>query len=81
MALIPCPACTHRMSIRALACPACGHPGPDTSPRGGGGGTVRMLGQVAGTYLSTTALTGLALGSVMFASVAAVLITLILSGR
>jgi len=40
-----------------------------------------MLGQVAGTYLSTTALTGLALGSVMFASVAAVLITLILSGR
>jgi len=79
MALIPCPACTHRVSARALACPACGHPGADTSPRSGG--TVRVLGQVAGTYLSTTALAGLALGSVMFASVAAVLITLILSGR
>jgi hypothetical protein len=80
MALIPCPTCTHRVSERALACPACGHPGPDISA-GRGGGVARMLGQVAGTYISTTTLASLVLGCVMFVCVAAVLITLILSGH
>ena len=80
MALIPCPACTHRVSAQALACPTCGHPGPD-GVRPGPSGTVRVLGQVAGTYISATTLASLALGSVMFVCVAAVLITLILSGR
>ena len=81
MALIPCPACTHRVSTQALACPACGHPGREHSPQGGGGGIARVLGNVAGTYISTTTLASLALGCVMFVCVAAVLITLILSGR
>jgi hypothetical protein len=40
-----------------------------------------VLGHVAGTYISTTTLASLALGCVMFVCVAAVLITLILSGR
>jgi len=80
MALIPCPACTHRVSAQAVACPACGHPGPENSRRGGGG-VARMVGHVAGTYISTTTLASLALGVVMFVCVAAVLITLILSGR
>jgi hypothetical protein len=40
-----------------------------------------MVGHVAGTYISTTTLASLALGVVMFVCVAAVLITLILSGR
>ena len=42
---------------------------------------MRVLGGVAGTYISATTLASLVLGVVMFVCVAAVLITLILSGR
>lgn len=76
MALIPCPACDHRVSEQALACPSCGHPGaPDRR------GISATLGRVAGTYISATAFSSLVLGSVMFISAAAVLITLILAQR
>ncbi|MFC6388836.1 hypothetical protein [Methylorubrum zatmanii] len=40
-----------------------------------------ILGRVAGTYVSANAVAGIILGSVMFVSAAAVLITLILSQR
>lgn len=76
MVLVPCPACDHRVSVRAIACPSCGHPGAQERP-----GAVSVLGRVAGTYISANALAGLVLGSVMFLSAAAVLITLILAGR
>lgn len=86
MALIPCPACDHRVSPQALACPACGHPGSGHLNSGHLGGSdrqgiARMLGGVAGTYISATTLASLVLGVVMFVCAAAVLITLILSGR
>lgn len=77
MALIPCPACSRQVSTQAVACPGCGHPGDAASPAAGGGVT-RMLGTVAGTYISSTTLASLILGVVMFVCVAAVLITLIL---
>ncbi|MFY9293574.1 MAG: zinc ribbon domain-containing protein [Methylorubrum rhodinum] len=76
MVLVPCPACDHRVSEKAIACPSCGHPGARERH-----GAVSVLGRVAGTYISANALAGLALCSVMFLSVAAVLITLILAGR
>ncbi|KQP37816.1 hypothetical protein [Methylobacterium sp. Leaf106] len=79
MALIPCPACARQVSAQALACPSCGHPGDAASPAGGG--VTRMLGTVAGTYISTTTLASLVLGVVMFVCVAAVLITLILKSQ
>lgn len=77
MVLVACPACDHRISEKAFACPSCGHPGggPDRH------GIVPALGRVAGTYVSVNAVTGAILGSVMFLSVAAVLITLILTQR
>ncbi|WP_026596988.1 hypothetical protein [Methylobacterium sp. 77] len=79
MALIPCPACTRQVSVQALACPGCGHPGQPTSSTGGG--VARVLGSVAGTYISTTTLASLVLGVVMFVCVAAVLITLIIKSH
>ncbi|WP_232630535.1 zinc ribbon domain-containing protein [Methylobacterium sp. Leaf118] len=76
MALVSCPACDHRVSETAVACPSCGHPGA-----GGRHGVIPTLGRVAGTYVSANAFSELVLGSVMFVCVAAVLITLILAGR
>lgn len=77
MVLVACPACDHRISEKAVACPSCGHPGhrPDRH------GLVPALGRVAGASISANAITGAILGSVMFLSVAAVLITLILTQR
>ncbi|MCE4225089.1 hypothetical protein HCU64_15115 [Methylobacterium sp. C25] len=73
MALVQCAACDHRISAQAVACPSCGHPsGSDRQ------GVLRVLGTVAGTYISTTTLASLVLGVVMFICAAAVLITLIL---
>lgn len=73
MALIQCSACDHRISDKAVACPSCGHPsGHDRQS------TLRVLGSVAGTYISSTTLASLALGVTMFVCTAAVLITLIL---
>ena len=77
MALVPCPACDHRISEKAVACPSCGHPGGQSD----GHEFVPALGRVAGTYVSANAITGAILGSVMFLSFAAVLITLILTHR
>lgn len=77
MVLVPCPACDHRVSDKAFACPSCGHPGSQSDRHG----FVPALGRVAGTYVSANAITGAILGSVMFLSVAAVLITLILTHR
>ncbi len=77
MVLVPCPACDHRVSDKAFACPSCGHPGSRADRHG----LVPALGRVAGTYVSANAITGAILGSVMFLSVAAVLITLILTHR
>ncbi len=79
MALVPCPACTRQVSTEAFACPGCGHPGQTPPPAGGG--VARVLGSVAGTYISTTTLASLVLGVVMFLCVAAVLITLILKSH
>ncbi|MFF8798799.1 MULTISPECIES: hypothetical protein [unclassified Methylobacterium] len=77
MGLVNCPACDHRISEKAVACPSCGHPGggPDRH------GVVPALSRVAGTTISVNAVTGAILGSVMFLSAAAVLITLILAHR
>ncbi|CAO4169893.1 Zinc ribbon domain-containing protein [Methylorubrum populi] len=75
MVLVACPACDHRISEKAVACPSCGHPGGREDRHG----LVPALGRVAGTYISANALAGIILGSVMFVSAAAVLITLILS--
>ena len=79
MALIPCPACSRQVSAQAVACPGCGHPNEAVSPAGGG--IARVLGGVAGTYISATTLASLVLGVVMFVCVAAVLITLILKSQ
>lgn len=78
MALIPCPACAHRVSEQAIACPACGH--PIATPSGAPQGIVRTLGGVAGTYISANAVVQLVLGAILFICAAAVLITLILRG-
>ena len=80
MTLISCPACVHRVSAEAASCPSCGHT-VAASVSGRGEGVMRVLGGVAGTYISATTLASLVLGVVMFVCVAAVLITLILSGR
>ncbi|TFZ57979.1 hypothetical protein E4V01_13425 [Methylorubrum sp. Q1] len=77
MVLVPCPACDRRVSEKALASPSCGHPGRASERHG----VVPALSRVAGTYVSANAVTGAILGSVMFLSVAAVLITLILAHR
>ena len=77
MVLVACPACDHRISENAVACPSCGHPGGQSDRHG----LVPALGRVAGTYVSANAITGAILGSVMFVSFAAVLITLILTHR
>lgn len=77
MGLVACPACDRRVSEIALACPSCGHPGGGAQRSG----VLTMLGCVAGTYVSTTALTEIVLGSVFVVSTAAVLITLILTLR
>ena len=76
MALIPCPACSQRVSEQALACPACGHP---IAAAGQGKQTaIRVLGGVAGSYISANALVQLVLGVVFCLCVAAVIITLII---
>ncbi|MGX5775821.1 hypothetical protein [Methylorubrum zatmanii] len=77
MVLVACPACDHRISEKAVACPSCGHPGSRQDRHA----IVPILGRVAGTYVSANAVAGIILGSVMFVSAAAVLITLILSQR
>lgn len=74
MTLIACPACQRGISVEAVSCPSCGHPGASESR-----GMATTLGRVAGTYISATALSEIVLGSVMFLSAAAVLITLILT--
>ncbi|GJE58511.1 zinc ribbon domain-containing protein [Methylobacterium trifolii] len=76
MALVPCPACNHPVSEQARACPSCGHPGS-----GERGGVARVLGNVAGTYISATSFASLVLGVVMFTGFSAIMITLILSHR
>lgn len=83
MALISCPACVRSVSPQAVACPSCGHPisAAVAMPAGRGEGLARVLGGVAGTYISATTLASLVLGVVMFVCAAAVLITLILSWR
>jgi hypothetical protein len=35
MALIPCPACGHQISVEAEACPQCGHPNRPAAPAAG----------------------------------------------
>ncbi|OHV17025.1 hypothetical protein BK022_08185 [Methylorubrum extorquens] len=75
MVLVPCPACDHRVSEKAFTCPSCGHPSHASDWHG----VLPALSRVAGTYVSANAITGAILGSVMFLSVAAVLITLILA--
>ena len=45
MALVPCPACNHRVSTEAASCPQCGHP---LQRRGIDGGTIGKVATVAG---------------------------------
>lgn len=76
MALIPCPTCAQRVSEQALACPSCGHP---IAAAGEGKQTaIRVLGGVAGTYVSANALVQLVIGVVFCICVAAVIMTLII---
>ncbi len=79
MTLIACPACDRRISIEAVSCPSCGHPGQVNPRHVDRHGVTATLGKVAGTYISATAISDLLLGSVLFISTAAVLITLILA--
>lgn len=75
MALTVCPDCEGKVSDKAFACPACGYPMAQekgTSP------WPRVLGGVAGTYISTQALITIIVGSVMFLTFAAIMIAAIL---
>ncbi|ONG55806.1 hypothetical protein BKE38_08450 [Pseudoroseomonas deserti] len=79
MALMTCPECSHRVSDKALACPSCGYPiAGDGAPRGG---VAHVVGRVAGTWLSVSALENIVIAIVFFGGIAAVLITLILVNR
>ncbi|WP_448950560.1 zinc ribbon domain-containing protein [Labrys neptuniae] len=76
MALIPCPACAHTVSEQAFICPSCGHPiaaGGENKQT-----AIRVLGGVAGTYLSTAALMQIIVGVVFCLCTAAVIITAII---
>ena len=79
MALMTCPECSHRVSDKALACPSCGYPiAGDGAPRSG---VAQVVGRVAGTWLSVSALENIVIAIVFFGGIAAVLITLILVNR
>ncbi|MEJ8309471.1 hypothetical protein [Agrobacterium larrymoorei] len=77
MALTVCPECEGKVSDKAFACPACGYPmaqGKGTSQ------WPRVLGGVAGTYISAQALVTIIVGSVMFLAFAAIMIAAIVRG-
>lgn len=77
MALIACPECTRQISEKAIACPSCGYPIAAT-PRESG--VAKVIGGVAGTYISANALVSMVLGVVMFTAFAAIMVALIVKG-
>lgn len=75
MALTVCPECEGKVSDKAFACPSCGYPmaqGQGTSP------WPRVLGGVAGAYISAQSLITIIVGSVMFLTFGAIMIAAIL---
>lgn len=76
MTLIVCPECEGRVSDKAFACPACGYP---VRSQNGKSGWPRVIGGVAGTYISAQALITIIVGCFMFLSFAAIMIAAILS--
>lgn len=75
MALTVCPDCTGKVSDKAFACPSCGYPMIDKKERSTWPG---VIGGVAGTYISAQAVVTIVVGSILFISFAAIMITAIL---
>lgn len=74
MALIACAECNHQVSDKAFSCPSCGYPIAGGAPSSGG--VARVLGGVAGTYISANALVTMVVSVVMFVCFAAIMISI-----
>lgn len=74
MALIACPECNHQVSDRAFACPSCGN--PIAAAASSSTGVARILGGVAGAYISANALVTMVVSVVMFVCFAAIMISI-----
>jgi hypothetical protein len=75
MALMTCPECGGKVSEKAFACPACGYP---LRQQKGGSVWPHVIGGVAGTYISASAIAAIIVGCVMMIAFAAIMIALIL---
>ena len=74
MALTVCPECEGKLSDKAFACPSCGYPMAEIK---GASQWPRVLGGVAGSYISAQALVTIIVGSVMLLAFAAIMIAAI----